>query len=652
MRQFSVEEARRALDALDPGVPRSEWIRIGMAAKDAGLSEEDWVQWSSRATNNFAGEKDCQQQWRAIRPGETTAGTLFHLARERGWKSDAELDQEQRERFPQSSRSAPPPARAAAEPREDPDEEAKRSKRRQRLAKLLGVATPADELHPYLVRKGVDGKGLRMVRLQELIGILQYHPEGKAGKLAGDEILLAPFHDGTGAPGQVEMIDADGRKLAIALPRAGLMWSDGPVDRTAATLGLCEGIATAKTLQALRGHQVISSGTANNLPSVAERLRELNPGAEIIVYADLGKDGQRYADEAAALVNGFTVSPPESAFAEPDGADFNDLYEVWGEQEVRDYLDERSVHPQRITFAQAEVIIPIDYALPSLPIGSLGLLVGPGSVGKSFISLELAISVTLGHNFMGAPGLFDELIPGRTAIVFGEDDRAIVNNRMHNMADVFRLRPEDKEQLDRDMLVLSLVGEDMRVAEVDHRSVREGPFIHRLRGICAGRRLVFIDPLIRLHDADENDNTAASHLMLSIQRIARDTSCAIVLLHHVGKGQTDGWAAARGASAITTSARWQLNATPPSRDERENMGLSDDDARAWVKVDGVKMNYGENVRHFWLRRGAHGILRHADPAIVTSGGATDRGSSGMSDPFATGARLGSPTSQLPRGVRR
>src|SRR5690606_32669785 len=101
-------------------------------------------------------------------------------------------------------------------------------------------------------------------------------------------------------------------------------------------------------------------------------------------------------------------------------------------------------------------------------------------------------------------------------------------------------------------------------------------------------------------------------------------------------------------SAITTTARWQLNVLPPSKDERETFSMTDDDARGWVKVDGVKMNYGENVRHFWLRRIAHGVLKHAEPAVVESGAASYEKPG--ADPFSAGFTP-SAGGQLPRGYR-
>jgi hypothetical protein len=54
--------ALSALHALDPGCAREQWVCIGMAAKAAGLSLEDFTNWSADAAN-YAGERDCAPPW-------------------------------------------------------------------------------------------------------------------------------------------------------------------------------------------------------------------------------------------------------------------------------------------------------------------------------------------------------------------------------------------------------------------------------------------------------------------------------------------------------------------------------------------------------------------------------------------------------------
>ena len=52
------DRAQSALQALDPGTNRDTWLRIAMAAKAAGLTLEDFTEWS-RPAPNFGGEREC-----------------------------------------------------------------------------------------------------------------------------------------------------------------------------------------------------------------------------------------------------------------------------------------------------------------------------------------------------------------------------------------------------------------------------------------------------------------------------------------------------------------------------------------------------------------------------------------------------------------
>lgn len=61
------DRALSALQALDPGISRDEWVRVGMAAKAAGLEFDDWHRWSATA-GNYSGESDCRAVWRSFKP--------------------------------------------------------------------------------------------------------------------------------------------------------------------------------------------------------------------------------------------------------------------------------------------------------------------------------------------------------------------------------------------------------------------------------------------------------------------------------------------------------------------------------------------------------------------------------------------------------
>jgi putative DNA primase/helicase len=79
-----IDRARSALFHLDAGCDRSEWIRIGMAAKAAGVSSDDWLTWCASG-GNFGGERQSLAVWRSFGSGSIGAGTLFRAAHDAGW---------------------------------------------------------------------------------------------------------------------------------------------------------------------------------------------------------------------------------------------------------------------------------------------------------------------------------------------------------------------------------------------------------------------------------------------------------------------------------------------------------------------------------------------------------------------------------------
>jgi hypothetical protein len=73
-----MDELSRALSALNaiPSECSNEtWLQVGLAAKAAGLTLEDFTTWSNRANNSD--ERDCAQVWRSLSGGPTKAAALL-----------------------------------------------------------------------------------------------------------------------------------------------------------------------------------------------------------------------------------------------------------------------------------------------------------------------------------------------------------------------------------------------------------------------------------------------------------------------------------------------------------------------------------------------------------------------------------------------
>ena len=82
------DRAADALQYLNAGCARDEWVRAGMAAKSAGLDFDDFNNWSATA-GNYKNENDCRTVWKSFsESGGVTPATLFGMARAQGWSDE------------------------------------------------------------------------------------------------------------------------------------------------------------------------------------------------------------------------------------------------------------------------------------------------------------------------------------------------------------------------------------------------------------------------------------------------------------------------------------------------------------------------------------------------------------------------------------
>ncbi len=337
-RTITPELIRDALASIPPDVDRDTWARLGMAIKSeipdaAGF--DLWNEWSARGETYD--QRNARDTWRSIKAGgATTIGTLFGIAKDHGYRVPA-ADAVQA--------SAPDPAaRAEAErlaglKRQQRDAETAEYRRRAEKAARDAVAMWADASEagqsPYLVRKGVQGHGVR------------YLPDGT---------LLVPLRDAAGDLHNLQRIaparPADGSTDKRFLPggkKSGLWHVIGQADG-APVLLLAEGYATAASIHAATGWAVVVCFDAGNLVHVAKALRAQWPALPLLECGDddhgthhrTGKNPGR--DKAASAVRAARVGGALAAAVFPtglvgDGTDFNDLAAQAGGDAVRGVID-------------------------------------------------------------------------------------------------------------------------------------------------------------------------------------------------------------------------------------------------------------------------------------------------------------------------
>jgi len=167
-------------------------------------------------------------------------------------------------------------------------------------------------------------------------------------------------------------------------------------------------------------------------------------------------------------------------------------------------------------------------------VGAAGILGGAPKTGKSFFALELAVAVA---SATAAAERFAVTTPGPVLLCAAEDPPAVVVQRLAALAAA------------RDHALTTLPLE-----VIVEPGVRLPDGLERLAATVAqvAPRLLILDPLIRLHRADENSAAEMAGVLDGLRTLARRTECAILLVHHTRKAPAGGVAGhgLRGSSDL------------------------------------------------------------------------------------------------------
>lgn len=351
-----IQRACDALYAIPADTNHEEWLRVGMAAHDAGLSFDDFDSWSAQAANYDP--KAARSTWRSFKPGKGVGvGTLFAIAKQYGHKVGKPSQRPSHEELAAQREERKKAAAAEAEAEEQRHQQA------QQAAVVLLDDAKLDPLeHPYRQRKGVDfGKQVR---------------RGVWPQRGWDDALLIPAYDAQQRLMTIEAIGPNGEKDSLRHGKKSGAIVPVQKFRSASIVLVAEGVATvAAAAECVPGAGAVAALGASNMVNAARIVRSINPGATIVVVPDVDPSniGMTAARKAAEAVGGVVVGL--AGLIEGERFDAWDVLHSCGAEALAPAIQKAlDARPERQAVAAIETPAPAVDTLAELGICALGTL--------------------------------------------------------------------------------------------------------------------------------------------------------------------------------------------------------------------------------------------------------------------------------------
>jgi hypothetical protein len=168
---------------------------------------------------------------------------------------------------------------------------------------------------------------------------------------------------------------------------------------------------------------------------------------------------------------------------------------------------------------------------------SVGLIGGAPKCSKTWLGLDLALSVATGTACLGRYAVPE---PGPVLVYLAEDALPILRQRVEGMA---RHRGLNLQQVE----IHVITSPTLRLDREQHR----GQLLQTAQRLRP--RLLLLDPLVRLHGIDENNAGEVAGLLAYIRTLQRQLDLSVILVHHTRKNAAGGIAAGqalRGSSDL------------------------------------------------------------------------------------------------------
>jgi len=223
--------------------------------------------------------------------------------------------------------------------------------------------------------------------------------------------------------------------------------------------------------------------------------------------------------------------------------------------------------------------------------GIVSAIIAPGGAGKSTVALLDALAICTGKPLTG----FDVMQQGNVWLYNTEDPIGELELRLAAMCVAHDITPKERAKLHitsgRDMpLVLAKKGKNG--IAINEEAIKSAIAYIKDQDI----KLLIVDPFVRSHEVDENDNMQIDKVIWCFQKIMDATGCAVCVVHHTNKSVYNASSieekmhSGRGASSLVYAARIAHVITTMREEDANRFNISEARRGWYIRLDNAKAN--------------------------------------------------------------
>lgn len=530
-------DIKEILEHIDPGkLSYQEWVNVGMALKDEGLSPADWDKWSRKDIRRYH-DGECERKWQSFNgsAAPVTVGTIVQYAKEQGWtpiSSNAVFDWND-EIYAEEDSVTINRNRSEGICFHEPSDWHPGREIIRYLETLfdasenVGYVTESWEKTDEGKKKFLPTKGSTSKTAGELIAELNKH---------GDDIgaVLGDYNPAAGAWIRFNPLDGKGVKNENVTDfRYALVESD--------CMSLEEQNALIRELELPAAVLVYSGGKSiHAIVRIEAASYEEYRGRVDYLYSVCRKNGleidkQNRNPSRLSRMPGVVRGDKKQYIIDTNiGKESFNEWRDWIES-INDDMPE----PENLSASWDDLpeLSPplIDGVLRQ---GHKMLLAGPSKAGKSYALIELCVAIAEGAKWLGF-----QCTKGRIMYVNLELDPASCLHRFKDVYTALGISPDNISNID----IWNLRGRSVPMDKLAPRLIRRA----QKRDYIA----VVIDPIYKIITGDENSADQMAHFCNQFDKVCNEVGCAVIYCHHHSKGSQGGKRSMDRASGSGVFAR-------------------------------------------------------------------------------------------------